>query len=108
MKVLHNIFTATNMSEVKIASVTFFLDSQIALSWILKRQALKKNVFINNRIEETIKLMVYFKESEINYQYIPSENNVADVITRGCSAQEYKSKFDYWLRHRLRRKSLKM
>ena len=36
----------------KIGKIIFLTDSQVALSWLLTRRVLKKNVFVNNRIKD--------------------------------------------------------
>ena len=47
-----------------------------------------KNVFVANRVNEIKQLQNKF---HINFLHVPSEENVADLLTRGCSTNTLRS-----------------
>ena len=61
-------------SDIKFNSFTFLSDSQVALSWILKGYALKKNVFINNRLKDMKTILETFHRRNIliNFDLCPN------------------------------------
>ena len=85
-----------SVKEVYIA-----LDSQIALNWILSGElkSSNKNQFARNRVKEICHLKNEIKDEfnvECKLKYVPSEQNVADLITRGLTYQELTNKINFW------------
>ena len=66
-----------------IQKVEFWSDSQIVLHWITSNKLLKR--FIENRVSEIRRLTL-----PNSWNYCPTEQNPADLLTRGISASQYK------------------
>ena len=68
----------TQLSSIyKISTVCAWTDSTATYSWILNSNK-KYSVFVENRVKEIR------KSGNINWKLIQSENNPADIISRGC------------------------
>ena len=61
--------------------VYLWSDSKVALAWASSNKEMK-NVFVANRVNEIKQLQNKYR---INFLHVPSEENVADLLTRGCS-----------------------
>ena len=61
-------------------NVTFWSDSQIVLHWLTTTKALKR--FVRSRVEEIKQLT-----NRLPWRYCPTDDNPADLLTRGISAQ---------------------
>ena len=82
----------------KVNSIKLFTDSQVSLAWLLSGSAQRKNIFINNRLKD-IKLIVdEFTKSEVSvtYNYVPTDHNVADLLTRPCKIQNFIKNKSLW------------
>ncbi|GFY56538.1 integrase catalytic domain-containing protein [Trichonephila inaurata madagascariensis] len=67
-----------NLPDVRIYYLT---DSMTALAWIQRTR--DWGVFVFNRVKEIRNL------SDVSsWEHVPSEKNFADILTRGCSAQQ--------------------
>ncbi|GFT45117.1 integrase catalytic domain-containing protein [Trichonephila clavipes] len=67
-----------NLPDVRIYYLT---DSMTALAWIQRTR--DWGVFVSNRVKEIRNL------SDVSSrEHVPSENNFADILSRGCSAQQ--------------------
>ena len=77
------------MKDVSFSDINFFVvGSQVVLSWILTCEAPKKNIFVNNRLEEIDSILNQIKSKfvKVNLAYVPSQFNLADLVTKPCSA----------------------
>ena len=85
--------------NLPVTEIQFVTDSQVALTWLLTGKAVKKNVFVNNRLKDILVMSDEFKSKNIqfSYHYVPSEYNVADMLTRSCKIQNFVSRFDLWI-----------
>lgn len=85
--------------ETSFQQINVFSDSQIALAWIASKITKVKQLFVRNRIQD-IKLMVSSLHEKFKIQpvfhYVRSEENPSDLITRGLSFKEFKSKLQFW------------
>ena len=63
-------------------NVTFWSDSEIVLHWLTTTKALKR--FVRSRVEEIKQLT-----NRLPWRYCPTDDNPADLLTRGISAQAY-------------------
>lgn len=73
--------------KMDIAEKHIWLDSQCVLCWLDSNRPL--NTFVENRIKE-------IKQNEdVNFHYIPSKENPADIATRGVSTTELQ-KYTLW------------
>ncbi|GFW57903.1 integrase catalytic domain-containing protein [Trichonephila clavipes] len=67
-----------NLPDVRIYYLT---DSMTALAWIQRTR--DWGVFVSNRVKEIRNL------SDVSsWEHVPSEKNFADILSRGCSAQQ--------------------
>ena len=74
--------------EVDVSKRILWTDSQCVLHWLKTKKPLA--VFIENRVKETL------MEKDISFQYIVSEQNPADIATRGSVVSEIKQSTLWW------------
>ncbi|GFW63986.1 integrase catalytic domain-containing protein [Trichonephila clavipes] len=67
-----------NLPDVRIYYLT---DSMTALAWIQRTR--DRGVFASNRVKEIRNL-----SNVSSWEHVPSEKNFADILSRGCSAQQ--------------------
>ncbi|KRY64759.1 hypothetical protein T4A_1795, partial [Trichinella pseudospiralis] len=79
-----------NSLAIPIQRVICWTDSQIALSWI-RSEAKNWKPFVKNRVE----LIQQLTEPKL-WKYCPSENNPADLISRGTSVTKLKDSRLWW------------
>jgi len=70
------LYTFISTSIITGSEVYFWSDSQIVLSWITSKKALKP--FVNNQVKE-------IRSVSTTWKYCPSADNPADLLTRGIS-----------------------
>ena len=87
--------------DFKFNSITVACDSQVVLQWILSDpNKCKKKVFVSNRLKD---IKGYENEIlnnyniHINYKYVPTDSNPADLLTRGLSLDSFKQQLNFWL-----------
>ncbi|CAB4027597.1 Pro-Pol poly, partial [Paramuricea clavata] len=69
------------LKQLPIASITIWMDSTVALFWILN-PARSWKTFVANRVR---KIASITSELDIKWKYCPSKENVADLGSRGAS-----------------------
>ena len=85
--------------HIPVKDITFLTDSQVALSWVLTGRIVKKNIFVSNRIKD----MSVFKESfsnmniDLKFSYIPTEHNMADIVTKPINISKFCAQKDFWM-----------
>ena len=76
-------------------------DSQVVLQWILSDPAkCKKKVFVANRLKDIKRFEAEILNDyniQINYRYVPTNSNPADLLTRGLSLDSFKQQLSFWL-----------
>lgn len=76
------------------------IDAQIVLSWVLSNNVKTKNMFVKNRIKD-IKVICENIRSvfdiEINFKYVKTNENPADLLTRGLSVSQFKEQVEFWI-----------
>ena len=99
LKCFLTIFRDGLMKDVSFSDVNFFVDSQVVLSWVLTCKAPKKNIFVNNRLKDIDSMLKEIKSEfvKVNLAYVPSQFNLADLITKPCSAKVFQDKFSTWI-----------
>ena len=65
-----------NNSSFAFARLTCWSDSKVALCWILNNKS--KDVYVSNRVKK-------IKNLQCTFKYIPTDNNPADLLSRGVS-----------------------
>jgi hypothetical protein len=78
----------SRQSRLDIAEVFVWTDSMCTLHWINSPKVL--SVYVENRVKEI--------RAEKSYQlrYVPTEDNPADLLSRGCSATTLKESSLWW------------
>ena len=84
---------------VKFNSITIAVDAQIVLSWILSGTVRSKNVFAKNRLKDILFMTDEIKKKfscDICFKYVPTDQNPADLLTRGVTVSKFKSELPRW------------
>ena len=71
----------------KFDTIYLWFDSKVAISWITSDRDVK-DMYIANRVAE-VKTLV--KQYHVNIMYMPTKDNPADHLSRGCSSKQLKS-----------------
>ena len=97
-KCAKEIISNENFSNINFRSLKFVTDSQVALAWLLSEKANRKNIFVNNRLKEIslFKKQLLDKVSIVNFKFVPSESNIADICTRSCKVKTFFSNINKW------------
>ena len=94
-KALENLLHTFKKCVVK--SVTFAIDAQVVLSWLLEDNLKTKNLFALNRVKDINKMKTELSNKynvPINYHFVPTSQNPADMLTRGLSFDKFEQNFD--------------
>jgi len=84
----------------KIKDIIISVDAQVVLTWLLTGKVKTKNVFARNRIKDIAEMRQHVKEDhnlEISFRYIPTDQNPADLVTRGLSFKDFQVQKSLWL-----------
>lgn len=76
--------------KIPFKSVTLWCDSQVVLCW-LKKSPLAMNQFVSNRVASIVELT-----QDYEWHYVRSENNPADLISRGLMPDALKEHNLWW------------
>ena len=71
----------------KFETIYLWSDSKVAISWITSDRDIK-DVYIANRVAE-VKTLV--NQHQVNIMYVPTKDNPADHLSRGCTSKQLKS-----------------
>ena len=96
IKCLSKIISSLN---AKITKITVAVDAQVVLSWILTSNIKAKNVFAKNRLNDINKMRDEIRTKynlNINFKYVPTDKNPADLVTRGVSLREFEARKSFW------------
>ena len=84
-------FLHETLSEnIKITDTYIWSDSTISLHWLNSVEGKKQ--FVRNRVQKINELADNYK-----FSHVKSCDNPADLVTRGITAQQYLSNFEFWL-----------
>ena len=75
----------TNLFKFK--TIYLWSDSKVAISWITSDRVIK-DVYIANRVAE-VKTLI--NQHQFNVMYVPTKDNPADYLSRGCTSKQLKS-----------------
>ena len=73
--------------KLPLGKITLWTDSQCVLKWLTSKKSL--SVFVKNRIQE-------IKSHDINFRYITTNDNPADIATRGIKADCLQENSLWW------------
>ena len=85
--------------EAKFRSLNIFSDSQITLAWVINKEPKTKQLYLRNRIQDIAKMSTIIAEKHAlrpNFLYVRSEENAADLLTRGLTASEFRKNLSFW------------
>ena len=71
----------------KFDTIYLWSDSKVTISWITSDRDVK-DVYIANRVAEIKTLVNYY---HVNIMYVPTEDNPANHLSRGCTSKQLKS-----------------
>jgi len=93
---VNTIVSDQNFQNIKVNNVSIYSDSQVALSWLLKGSATRKNIFINTRLTDIKKYseMLTQRHIDVKYKYVTVGENIADRITRRTNISQIYEKID--------------
>ena len=77
-----------NQIKVPISKMYLWSDSKCVLCWILGKEKQQKR-FIENRLREV-------KRDDVEYRFVPTSHNPADIGSRGMMPEELKSNSLWW------------
>ena len=84
-----------------INSIIVVSDSQVALDWVVdKRVKSKTNNFASNRVKDITLMRSNLLQDyniDILFRYVPTDLNPADLLTRGITFKQFKSKLQFWI-----------
>ena len=86
--------------SIKFQFVNICVDAQVVLNWLLTGEPKVKSKFVRNRVLEVNQLISEIKSDynfPVIFRYVNTEQNPADLITRGLSYKKYLSNKQFWL-----------
>ena len=92
-------FVLESYSNINFKDIYIIVDSQVVLTWILSENVKTKNLFAKNRVKD---ISLYIKEIynkfklTINFKFVPTDHNAADLLTHGLSLKEFEKKMEFW------------
>ena len=87
-------------SNIQFQFININVDAQVVLSWLLTKEPKVKSKFIRNRVLEADSLKGEITKRfnlPIMYHYVISDQNPADLTTKGLSYSKYLSKLKFWM-----------
>ncbi|XP_055622774.1 uncharacterized protein LOC129766280 [Toxorhynchites rutilus septentrionalis] len=76
--------------KIKVHDVKLWSDSQIVLAWI-KKDPNQLQTYVRNRVIE-----IYGLTNDYEWKYVRSENNPADLVSRGCHPESLRRSDMWW------------
>ena len=87
-------------SKMKFEFINVCVDAQVVLNWLMNQPTSIKSKFIKNRLMEIKTLGDTIRENSgipVHYHYVKSEENPADMVTKGVSYLNYLKQLNFWL-----------
>ena len=86
--------------NIKFEFVNIIVDAQVVLSWLLSDELKTKSKFVKNRLKEVqcakVEILDKFK-LKTHFNYVNTNENPADMITRGISSKKFKENLQFWI-----------
>ncbi|XP_054706953.1 uncharacterized protein LOC129216761 [Uloborus diversus] len=76
-RLVQNVKTSLNIQNIQ---TFYWTDSKVVLCWIKNSGTWK--TFVRNRVKE-----IHLSSSKEEWNFVPSQMNIADIASRGCNAQ---------------------
>ena len=87
-------------TNVQFQFLNINVDAQVVLSWLITKEPKVKVKFIRNRVLEADCLKTELSEKfalPVMYHYINTNDNPADLVTKGLSYNKYLERNKFWL-----------
>ena len=85
-----------------VQNVYISVDAQVVLSWLLSGiNRTNKNIFARNRLKDINLMINDIKEKysiNVNFKYVPSSENPADMLSRGLTLDKFQQNLEYWIK----------
>ena len=85
--------------NVTFKKLVIAVDAQVVLSWLMSQQLKTKNQFAKNRLKDISMMTQELKVKynlDIVFKYVPTDQNPADLLTRGLSLNKFKDLLQFW------------
>ena len=86
-------------SNIYFESVCVLVDAQVVLSWLLTENIKANCLFPKKRLKDIQEMRKQLHKEfamDIKFKYVPSEDNPADLLTRGITLGKFQQKLNYW------------
>ncbi|XP_068227752.1 uncharacterized protein [Palaemon carinicauda] len=86
--------------NIQFQFVNVSVDAQVVLNWLLTKESKVKSKFLRNRVLEAdgLKTEIISKYGlPVAYHYVNTDENTADLITKGLSYPKYLEQMKFWL-----------
>ena len=96
-KCLHQILK--NFSKFT-SNVYISSDAQIVLSWLLSDVLQTKSIYTKNRVKNIHEMKRKLEgkyQTSFHFRYVPTDQNPADLLTRGLKLEKFKQNLSFWL-----------
>ena len=96
-KCLYSLLSALTSLDFK--KITLSSDSQVALSWVVDGRVKSKNNFADNRVKDISSIRNEISEKfglKVNFEYINTKLNPADLLTRVLSSTAFENNLEFW------------
>ena len=88
-------------NNIQFQFINICVDAQVVLNWLITREPKVKSKFVRNRVLEADSLKCEVAKQyklPVCYHYVNTDDNPADLVTRGLSYNKYLSKMEFWLK----------
>ena len=88
-------------NNIRFQFVNICVDAQVVLNWLITKEPKVKSKFVRNRVFEVDGLACEFTRKfklPIMYRYVKTDQNPADLVTRGVSYNKYLSTMSLWMK----------
>ena len=85
--------------NVTFKRLVIAVDAQVVLSWLMSQQINTKNQLAKNRLKDISMMTQALKVKynlDIVFKYVPTDQNPADLLTRGSSLNKFKDLLQFW------------
>jgi hypothetical protein len=80
---------------VNVVKVICWVDSSVVYYWVRNKDEVYKE-FVANRLAEVFEFLDKRKELEPEVRWLRTDQNPADLISRGCGAEDMKNNLKFW------------
>jgi transposase InsO family protein len=78
-----------------VIKLVAWVDSQVVYCWVRNREKRYKE-FVANRLNEVLEIFEKYQDLKPEVRWVPTDLNPADLVSRSCTGEEMKKKFNFW------------